>query len=101
MSENPRNLPGENIYETILQDNPLRIFERKSAKEYSKEIQRKKIQKKTRERIFEKKIQEDLSENLLWGKIEKGIKAFIAFSEALDKKFRKKNPLIWFFYGPA
>ena len=54
MSENPRNLPEENIYETILQENPLRIFERKSAKEYSKEIQRKKIQKKIRERIFEK-----------------------------------------------
>ena len=54
MSENPRNLSGENIYETILQENPLRIFERKSAKEYSKEIQRKKIQKKIRERIFEK-----------------------------------------------
>ena len=67
-------VPHNHIWKKICE----KIFERKSEKEYSK------------------KIQEDLSENLLWGKIEKGIKAFIAFSEALDKM----NPIIWFFMVP-
>ena len=72
MSENTQNLPGENIYETILQENPLKIFERKSAKEYSKEIQRKKIQKKSekeyskkiRERIFERKSRKNFRKKI-------------------------------------
>ena len=79
--------PQKNIRKKICE----RIFERKSAKKYSKENPRKNTRKKINEEYF--------CENLLWEKIDKGIKAFIAFNEALNNSSVRKTTD--FLYGPA
>ena len=79
------------LYIIIWKKTRKRIFERKSAKEYSKENPRKNTRKKINEEYF--------CENLLWEKIDKGIKAFIAFNEALNNSSVRKTTD--FSYGPA
>ena len=86
MDIKPRKQPGEETCETILQ----------SAKKYFIEKPRKNILKKIRERLFKKIHEEYLIENLLRKKIDKGIKAFIAF--ALDNSSVRKKPRQLIFY---
>ena len=82
-TENPRKNIRKYAKE-YSKENPQKHIWTKHAKENSKENARKNIQKKTHE--------EYLSENLLWKKIKKGIKAFIAFIEALGNSSIRKNP---------